>query len=633
MLDRHTVGGGESVFVVVPDHDGALAVRRPTPDSRVLATHESGRPLIVGVLGADDLFVHRSRAGIVALLGFCPVPDENLNSMLSPVTSYADLDRVTRRLPGSHHVIAALGDRIRVRGTLSNTRRVFYPRGTGNCVISNRADVVADAQAAALDETSIALRLIFPAVPHPLSNRTPWCGVEAVPPGHDAELRATGGSVRTSQWWQSPEATLSRAEASSAFREALCTAVDNRVSAHPRTSCDLSGGMDSTPVAYLAWLKNPRLTAVTLCGLTTADDDTASALRAAEQMSGADHVLLDGANLPGALDGMFDAPESHDEPFVGVQSAKFLAIAQLVAARGSTLHLTGHGGDEVLTAPTSYLHTLARRNPRVALNHLYGQRALRRWSLRDLWGVVGDRGSYGDWLAGCARNLASPLSGPHPPPPTWNQRLRLPGWVTEEGRRVVAGALSAAADAEPLARTRSQHQSLENIGLSGRVARLIGQVAGRGGVAMASPFLDDRVIESCLAVRPDDRSSPWDFKPLLTESLSGTVPAELMQRSTKNDMSENVHAGFRKQRRRITELCEDPVLAEFGLVDANALRLACTSPQPPGAALPAMITTLNCETWLRGVTSGTPSLMPSRAGCPRNAKVHNESRSYGPRQA
>ncbi|MCG3754333.1 asparagine synthase-related protein [Amycolatopsis sp. Poz14] len=595
------------MFVVLPDHDGALAVRRPAPDSRTLATHESGRPLIVGVLGADALFVHRSRAGLVALLGFCPVSDEDLRSKLDQVSSYADLDRVTKRLPGSHYVIAALGDRIRVRGTLSNTRRVFYPRGTSDCVLSNRADVVAGMQTAALDETSIALRLMFPAVPHPLSNRTLWRGVEAVPPGHDAEFRATGGAVRTSQWWQPPESELGRAEASSLFREALCAAVDNRASAHVTMSCDLSGGMDSTPVAYLAWLKNPRLTAVTLCGLTTADDDTASALRAAERMPGVDHVLLEDANMPGALDGMFDAPECHDEPFVGVQSAKFLAIARLVAARGSTLHLSGHGGDEVLTAPTSYLHTLARRNPRVALNHLYGQRALRRWSLRDLWGVVGDRGSYGDWLSGCARDLAFPLSGPHPPPPTWNQRLRLPGWVTEEGRRVVADALSAAADAEPLARTRSQHQSLENIGLSGRVARLIGQAAGRGGVAVASPFLDDRVIECCLAVRPYERSSPWDFKPLLTESLRGIVPAELMQRSTKNDMSENVHAGFRKRRRQITELCQDSVLAQLGLVDANALRLACTSPQPPGAALPAMITTLNCETWLRGVTSSSPS--------------------------
>ncbi|MFG2928115.1 asparagine synthase-related protein [Streptomyces achromogenes] len=593
MPDTHEPGG-EGEFVVLPDCDG---VRAPTaPGTEVLATHPSGRPLVVGVLHGDRLLVSRTPTGTVAVLGFCPVDRHLLESRLAGARTPADMQRAASSLPGSHHVVVSAGGTVRAWGTLAHTRRLFYD---ARALASNRADTLA-VGATALDETALALRLLLPGVPHPLSETTVWQGVRSLPGDHFLEL-TPDGRARTGRRWSPPRPESTRAQTAVLLREALRTAVHARVETGAVVSCDLSGGLDSTPVAYLAWQRATRLVALTLTGLTSEDDDTGAAVRAAGHMPGADHRLIGAGGLPHALEGLFDSRPRHDEPFQGLQSARFLELARLARSAGSRLHLTGHGGDEVLTAPPSYVHTLIRQHPLSALNHLYGQRGLRRWSVRQTWRMVSDRRSYGAWLAHSARHLRSPMPGQwRVPPPLWHQTLRLPPWITAQAAQAVADALTdAARRARPLAETRTQHLALENIRTSGRIARLVNQLTAEAGVQTATPYLDDRVVEICLATRPEERSSPWEFKPLLREALEPAVPRGMLQRSTKNDMAEDVHTALRGQRHRLAALCDDSLLAGMGLIDAGELRQACLAPQRPGPLPAALILTLNCESWLR----------------------------------
>ncbi|MEU7090091.1 asparagine synthase-related protein [Streptomyces achromogenes] len=602
MPDTHEPGG-EGEFVVLPDCDG---VRAPTaPGTEVLATHPSGRPLVVGVLHGDRLLVSRTPTGTVAVLGFCPVDRRLLESRLAGARTPADMQRAASGLPGSHHVVVSAGGTVRAWGTLAHTRRLFYD---ARALASNRADTLA-VGATALDETALALRLLLPGVPHPLSETTVWQGVRSLPGDHFLEL-TPDGRARTGRRWSPPRPESTRAQTAVLLREALRTAVHARVETGAVVSCDLSGGLDSTPVAYLAWQRATRLVALTLTGLTSEDDDTGAAVRAAGHMPGADHRLIGAGGLPHALEGLFDGRPRHDEPFQGLQSARFLELARLARSAGSRLHLTGHGGDEVLTAPPSYVHTLIRQHPLSALNRLYGQRGLRRWSVRQTWRMVSDRRPYGAWLAHSARHLRSPMPGQwRVPPPLWHQSLRLPPWITAQAAQAVADALTdAARRARPLAETRTQHLALENIRTSGRIARLVNQLTAEAGVQTATPYLDDRVVEICLATRPEERSSPWEFKPLLREALEPAVPRGMLQRSTKNDMAEDVHTALRGQRHRLAALCDDSLLAGMGLIDAGELRQACLAPQRPGPLPAALILTLNCESWLRARLSPTPRI-------------------------
>jgi asparagine synthase (glutamine-hydrolysing) len=372
--------------------------------------------------------------------------------------------------------------------------------------------------------------------------------------------------------------------------------------------------MDSTPVAYLAWQRDPHLTAYTMTGLTTEDDDTAVALAAAARMPGLHHVLLDTGAMPRPFDALFDPTSYHDEPFLGPSGARVKHIARLAARRGSTLHFTGHGGDEVLTSPTSYLHRLARRHPVTALDHIRGQRGLRRWTLRQVWQAVADNRSYSRWLLDSAAGVsaAGPQVGARLPPPSWHHRLWLAPWATAAAREsVVRAVVEAAHLARPLSPDRSQHMALEGIRAAGRVSRLMDQLTGREGVGTAVPFLDDRVVETALSVQPHLRAGPWAFKPLITSALRDVVPHGLVQRSTKNDMAEDVHAGLRAQRGRLARWCDDLVLAELGVVDADVLRRACLAPPPPGQVLPALAMTFNLESWLRTVSTTRSHAVPT----------------------
>jgi asparagine synthase (glutamine-hydrolysing) len=130
-------------------------------------------------------------------------------------------------------------------------------------------------------------------------------------------------------------------------------------------------------------------------------------------------------------------------------------------------------------------------------------------------------------------------------------------------------------------------------------------MAAGAGVPMASPFLDDRVIEACLAVRPSERVSPWRYKPLLTAAMRGVVPETCLRRTNKAAASMDAADGLRTHRGDLLALWEDSRLAALGLVDGAALRRLAQRPASPGLRDGILYTTIAAEVWLRGL-SRTP---------------------------
>ena len=54
-----------------------------------------------------------------------------------------------------------------------------------------------------------------------------------------------------------------------------------------------------------------------------------------------------------------------------------------------------------------------------------------------------------------------------------------------------------------------------------RLARQLDQMAAGLGVTLANPYHDDRVVEAGLAVRPEERVTPWRYKPLYRRGDAG----------------------------------------------------------------------------------------------------------------
>lgn len=596
-------GPGAAHFTVFPDRADAAAVARSfaRPGSRTLA-HPSGWPWLVGHWHDDEVRAAHAGGASLAVVGCCPVDDGELRRRAARLRDLAELDALALSLPGSFHLLGALDGQLRVQGTASGLRLVFHAQVGGVRVAATSADTLAAALDLAPDVRELAVRLLWPA-PYPLSETSMWRGITAVPPQDAVIVAADGRTVRHTRWWTPPEPVRPLAEAAPLIRTALQEAVDARTRQGGTVSCDLSGGLDSTSVCFLADRSPARVVASTWPGRDPADTDLHWAERAMRHLPDVEHVVWDADASPLVYEDLLGIDDLLDEPTIGVMDrSRVLHHLPGLAARGSRLHLTGIGGDHVAWCSEAYYHRLARTRPLFALRRLRGFRALWQWPLGGTVRALADSRPYGTWLADAAGGLRGPL------PPSvatglgWGMAPRLFDWVTPEAERMARGALlDAAATAAPLHPDRGLHTDLAQIRSCTRVIRQWDRMAARAGLPMASPFLDDRVIEACLAVRPGERVTPWHYKPVLGTAMRGIVPEDCLRRADKATAAMDASNGLREHRADLLALWEDSRLAELGLVDGAELRRLALRPATRGLSEAVLYSTIAAEVWLRGL--------------------------------
>jgi asparagine synthase (glutamine-hydrolysing) len=464
---------------------------------------------------------------------------------------------------------------------------------------ADRADVLAGVLDGGLDEQRLALHLLEPQTLYPLTGQSVWRGVTLVPNDHylvlDRDDRA-----HVVRWWSPPDPVVSMSEGAPALREALSGAVDARARGRKFITSDL-GGLDSTAVCSLAARSATPVVAYTAEAGDPHADDARWALATVAALGNVEHHVIPADEMPLAYHGVSDMQERLDEPFaLAVDRNRILSIVRRAAARGSSMHLTGFGGDELLYGSVAHLHSLLRTHPRFAMRDLRGFAAKYRWSYKDMMRQLLDRSPYDAWLARVANTLTAPMPPLEEPLLDWGFEPRLPPWITADTAHALQGLIAAQASRiEPLSKRRGQHRELEAMRSLSRIARQLDDMSSRLGTAFGTPYYDDRVIEAGLAVRPEDRISPWRYKPLILEAMRGVVPQDTLKRQTKASATYEELVGVRTHRAELLALCEDSRLARLGLIDANALREVLSRPQPSYLQTGALHPTIACEVWLR----------------------------------
>ncbi|MGV9881552.1 lasso peptide isopeptide bond-forming cyclase [Streptomyces sp. NPDC003006] len=597
-------GPGDAHFTVFSDRADAAAVARSFahPGARVLK-HSSGRPWLVGQWDDEEIVTAHVGRAALAVVGCCPVDAAELEVRAGRLRDPAELDTLARSLPGSFHLVAALDQQLRVQGTASGLRLVFHAAVDGVPVAATRADVLATALGHDPDEEQLAVRLLWP-TPYPLFETSLWRGVTAVPPQDALIVAADGRTVRHSRWWTPPEPVRTLADGAPLVREALAAAVDVRTRRGGVVSCDLSGGLDSTSICFLADRSPAQVVASTWPGRDPADTDLYWAEQATKHLPDVEHVVWDADASPLVYDGLLGIDDLLDEPTIGVMDrSRVLHHLPRMAELGSRLHLTGIGGDHVAWCSEAYYHRLARGRPLFALRQLRGFRALWQWPLGATVRALADSRPYGKFLADAAGQLRYPLPATVTTSLGWGMPPRLFDWVTPDAERMAERALrEAASTVAPLHPDRGLHTDLEQIRSCTRIIRQWDRMAARAGVPMASPFLDDRVIEACLAIRPDERVTPWAYKPVLTAAMRGIVPETCLRRTTKAAASMDAADGLRRHRADLLTLWENSRLEQLGLVDGDALRRLAQRPSAPGLRDAILYSTIATEVWLRGLS-------------------------------
>ena len=356
------------------------------------------------------------------------------------------------------------------------------------------------------------------AVPQP---DTVYEGVSAVGPG--CWLRFDGEQAREQAYWRpelEPKAVVSYAEAQEELRHTLGDAVRLRLRSDVPVGVFLSGGVDSSVVAYEAARHlGGRLRTFTV---SVADDelDEAPVARRTAAALGVENVVLPLHVAP--RDEVLAVARHFDQPFADPSAIPSSAVARLAREQVKVI-LNGDGGDEVCGGYRRYLaaRTLGR------IGSLPGARAALRAAFSRL--AAGRRRSAAGLLRRFGRGLSLQSGARYL---VWTKDLLL----DEDKQRVWRGRPQRATEDWVADR------------LDGNLAAVDTQVAGDIGIELLSsllvkmdmatmaaslegrsPFLDHEVAQFALRLPVAFRVRGSRLKAVLRDAYRGRLPREVIE--------------------------------------------------------------------------------------------------------
>ncbi|MDT0449956.1 asparagine synthase-related protein [Streptomyces hesseae] len=492
----------------------------------------------------------------LTIVGDCGATEEQLHLALGAVADgrWAELTTWT----GSYWVIADRpGERL-VGGDLAGLRALFYRR-TGEAVRwASRACDLADGSP---DLPLLAARLV--ATDH-WTDRSFYPDVRAVPGGQ--ALLLTRGPVRLIDVTAVP-GRRSLDEGAPFFGQALTDAVALRMrSGAGPVGADLSGGLDSSTAVLLA-APLGEVRAMTYSDPYTSSEDTAFAIRVAEHVGIRHHIASGGpAQLP------FDFAEgvpAGDEPCLSAANSAMEA-AYLAPAAGLRCHLTGHGGDVVLSIGSArFAGLLQAGHRREAHRKVVAWARAQNTAPGPVWRQVKDAAiGYSYALTQAASQVASGCFPAHGRVRAWSwvQLGAAASWLTGDGREAVSGLLRQAAH-RAADRPAVEFAQWDALHFTGACSRAAAPLDASRRIRPGHPFLDNQVVRAAFAVDPFDR--PHVFKALLAAALP-ELPRWLTSRQSKGNFTSWRLAGLARHLPRLRDLIRTSPLVTGGLIDAGA---------------------------------------------------------------
>lgn len=360
------------------------------------------------------------------------------------------------------------------------------------------------------------------------TRRTMFRGVQAVLPGHYLRVPLDGGEIRELRYWDLdfPDQGQERSGPGlvDELGAALRRAVDIRLRADVPVVSYLSGGVDSTTIAYLASRRLERpIPTYTIKIRHPGLDETERTMLAARAIGSQPRILECGTEEIAA--GYPALVVSSECPVIDTSSAAIHQLAGLVHQDGYKVALTGEGADEALAGyPWFKVRKFTSILDRIGLGH-----ALRRflltlgsrqpWSaFRSRYDLMGGVHATSDLYAGCA------VSG---------YLAYSPGLLERMAGHTAAHDLVI--DRERMRRWHPLNRSLY-LGYKVMLAGLLmthkgDRPAMANSVETRFPFLDEDVVSLCASVSPELKLRGFfRDKHLLREFASGFLPPVIAER-------------------------------------------------------------------------------------------------------
>jgi asparagine synthase (glutamine-hydrolysing) len=463
------------------------------------------------------------------------------------------------------------------------------------------ADLAAGHAAGDLDREYMADFLAFGFV---AGERTPFVGIRRLLPGRSLEW--SHGGVRELHTWElddvSPLSYGSDREYEGHFRSLLQAGVRGSLDPSGPTWISLSGGLDSSTVACVAsGLGEQELAAYSVLCSAWPDADERSWMRAVVDHSGLPwHTVDIESMLPFA-----ELPRGGDlEPTVAViEEARLGVQNELLSSRRAKVMMTGHAGDAVLCAARSFPFHLA--DPLFSAHPIEAVRSVAAWRR----GTETGR-SLSFWML---RGLVEPtirhvrrqrlngvnLSQPLAPwlRPDYVHEMNMPGRV----QRQLA----------PRCRTPGRQALGEDLWLLSLAT--VGVPRSRMSYELRSPLLYRPLVEFMAAIPWEQKLGADCDRYLQRRALRGILPEAIRTRRDKGSGNPAMVEGLRRSPEWRSYLCDNPAVAEQGIVDADQWRLAVQQASVGRTHDDKLfLATVALEAWLRELpTVQAPARVPS----------------------
>jgi asparagine synthase (glutamine-hydrolysing) len=433
---------------------------------------------------------------------------------------------------------------------------LYWAREAGRTALGTSLDLVRGGRTDELDPDYLATYQMLTcfAENEPEQEATAYRGVRRVQPGYLARIEVRSGRVTTQRIWDWLErledpGTDDISQIGRGYLERLRGAV--RESIHGTTVAHLSGGMDSTSVALMAFDAIEHGAGPGPLHTISLVYDRMRVL-AREKALIEDLVRSRGGWEPHLIQAddllnfdRFEDPPAHEEPWPWLSTAE-VELARVEVARriGAATVLTGQGADELLDT-----------GPHHITDHFRSGRLRRAWGetcrcARDencsVWTILGPYGVL-NLLPAWARDGLGPLwrSG-YAPWPSMGETT-VPPWIRS------SFASCHGLRERAIAQVRATYDHCRPTVLSVALARVRARAGDLGrsylstprGILVEHPFLDPRVICYNLGIHarmdPLPRTTP---KPILGEAMRGTLPEEIRTRPKAGFFNEPYFRGI-----------------------------------------------------------------------------------------
>jgi asparagine synthase (glutamine-hydrolysing) len=434
--------------------------------------------------------------------------------------------------------------------------------------------------------------------------RTPFLGVEALPPGCSARWR--DGRLRISRWYELryTETAEESADTLERLDRLLRTSVQLRMRADVPVGGYLSGGLDSSITCALAAAASPH----ELRTFSVAFDDAQLDESAFQQLVARElaSVHLVQTIAPRDVARVFPDVIRHAEtPLVRTGPAPLLLLSRLARDNGIKVVLTGEGSDELFLGYDLFKETIVRlfclRQP----ESKWRPRLFRR-----LYPYLADNARGGEFWSAFFLNAGSPQDPLFSHLPRFLLTSRIKDFYSADFRAALAGTdplqeLRDTLPAEfagwsPLHRAAYLEMTtlLEPYLLSSQGDRM----ALANGVEGRFPFLDHRLFEFAAALPTSTKLRGLEEKEILRRWSADIVPPSVRQRPKQPYRAPDVPAFFASDRPEyVDELLEPAQLRTTGVFEPGAvggLVKRCRSGRATGAReSQALVAILSTQLW------------------------------------